>query len=147
MKNKLHLCMFPQYVVKDMATPIFILMSAYDGYQMNVTLINYGSYSAVMDAFLKHNGRLAPATAYQVIKDFRLQFLDALPKKPSIGIFINNCFGHTMLLSFWNTDGFEVNNVMDVRAVSDWFFEGKKVNEIERSDLVKLCDRKKILTV
>nr|GME10296.1 pectin acetylesterase 7-like [Ipomoea batatas] len=65
MKCQPYLCMFPQYVVEDMVTPIFILMSPYDAYQMNVTLGDQ-VYFAVRKSFQDHVN--LPAPVYQVLK-------------------------------------------------------------------------------
>ncbi|XP_019179215.1 PREDICTED: pectin acetylesterase 8-like [Ipomoea nil] len=138
MKEKPYLCMFPQYVVEDMVTPIFILMLPYDAYQINVTL-GHEVYFALRKSFKDHVK--LPTPIYQVLKDFRLQFLDALPPcKPSNGMFINNCFGHTEIATItWNIDGNKINNVIDVQAIRDWYFDRKGVNLIEKIDLIKNC--------
>ncbi|XP_031114341.1 pectin acetylesterase 11-like [Ipomoea triloba] len=138
MKDKPYLCMFPQYVVRDTVTPIFILMSPYDAYQINITL-GHEVYFAIKKAQMEHV-ELAPPV-YNLLKDFRLQFLDALPpSKPSTGIFINNCFGHTEITApTWKIDGNRVNNVMDCTAISDWYFDRNQINLIDKMDLIKDC--------
>ncbi|XP_019181550.1 PREDICTED: pectin acetylesterase 7-like [Ipomoea nil] len=138
MKDKPYFCMFPQYVVRDMVTPIFILMSPYDAYQMNITL-GHEVYFAVRKSYKEHV--ILPTPIYDVLKGFRLQFLDALPpSKPSNGIFINNCFGHTEIATTtWNVDGDRVNNVIDWMAISDWYFDRNEINLIDEIDLIKDC--------
>nr|GMD62898.1 pectin acetylesterase 8-like [Ipomoea batatas] len=82
-----------------------------------------------------------------MVSGMRLQLLDALPKKPSIGIFINNCFFHTEIATgLWNTPNTQVNNVRDAKAISDWYFYGKEVNLVDKKDFIKDCFANKYYT-
>ncbi|XP_019181551.1 PREDICTED: pectin acetylesterase 7-like [Ipomoea nil] len=136
MKDKPYLCMFPQYLMDGMKTPMFILMSSYDKHQINISM--HESFVAANRTIREHVQLATPI--YEGLKGFRLQLLDALPNKPSVGIFINNCFFHTEIATgYWANPNSQVNNVLDSKAISDWYFYGKEVNLIDKSEFIKDC--------
>nr|GMD67789.1 pectin acetylesterase 8-like [Ipomoea batatas] len=101
---------------------------------------------AAANKTIREHVKLAPPV-YTGLKGLRLQLLDALPKKPSIGIFINNCFFHTEIATgLWNTPNTQVNNVRDAKAISDWYFYGKEVNLVDKKDFIKDCFANKYYT-
>nr|GLL46825.1 pectin acetylesterase 8-like [Ipomoea trifida]GLL46826.1 pectin acetylesterase 8-like [Ipomoea trifida] len=65
-----YLCMFPQYIVGDIKTPLLVMATAYDSYQINESLSNT-FYQAIKEV------KISP-TQYRVLQDFRLQFLDVV---------------------------------------------------------------------
>ncbi|KAL6556500.1 Pectin acetylesterase 8 [Orobanche gracilis] len=92
-------CFFPQYVVKQIRTPLFIINAAYDSWQIKNILV-----PGVADPHgLWHNCRSdivkCSATQLRTIQEFRSEFLTALNEVavgPSIsrGYFINSCYAH-----------------------------------------------------
>nr|GME01637.1 pectin acetylesterase 8-like [Ipomoea batatas] len=135
MKDLPYLCFFPQFFAKDIHTPLFIMITTYDSYQMNHTLSTDFYYAVKFNHI--------SATQYTTLKEFRLQMLDELRETdtPSRGLFVSNCFTHTRLTHYWNQrHGFDVNNRTDVEAVGAWFFDRTcRVQEVDQNTLVKDC--------
>nr|GMD92240.1 pectin acetylesterase 8-like [Ipomoea batatas] len=135
-----YLCMFPQYIVGDIKTPLLVMATAYDSYQINESLSN-SFYQAIKEV------KISP-TQYKVLQDFRLQFLDVVRKTTDKlsrgGLFINNCFTHTQLtFQGWDNPVFGVNNKTDTQVIGDWYF-GRRchIQEIDANPLVKNCSDK-----
>ncbi|KAG6485525.1 hypothetical protein ZIOFF_054085 [Zingiber officinale] len=118
------MCFFPQYVVPEMRTPLFILNAAYDAWQVTTSsdkpMQNLSEKTCAINSILALNLQikniLAPSSAdphktwsnckldikqcssdqLETMHGFRSQFLSALPvlENSSIGMFINSCYAH-----------------------------------------------------
>ncbi|KAL6533704.1 Pectin acetylesterase 8 [Orobanche hederae] len=96
-KMKRSLCFFPQYVVKQIWTPLFIINAAYDSWQIKNILAPgvadpHGLWRNCQSDIVK-----CSATQLRSMQEFRLEFLKALNEVgPSIsrGYFINSCYAH-----------------------------------------------------
>ncbi|XP_074295459.1 pectin acetylesterase 8-like [Silene latifolia] len=93
------LCMLPQYAARYIQTPLFLLNSAYDAWQISNILIQ-----GVVDADGKWRNCLISGISRcsdsqnQALKCFKKQFLAGLSticdNNPTTGFFINSCFCH-----------------------------------------------------
>ncbi|XP_014514814.1 pectin acetylesterase 9 [Vigna radiata var. radiata] len=132
------LCFFPQYALKYISTPYFILNSAYDVYQFHHIL---APPSADLHGHW-NKCRLNPAacTADQIaiLQGFRLDMLGAL--KPFYmnsrrgGVFINSCFAHCQSEpqdTWFRDDSPRINNKSIAEAVGDWYFSRNISKEID----------------
>ncbi|KAG1355467.1 hypothetical protein COCNU_07G015790 [Cocos nucifera] len=91
------MCFFPQNMVQQIRTPLFILNAAYDSWQIRNILV-----PGVADPHgTWHNCKLAiqqcSSPQLQIMQGFRTEFLNALAgfgSSSSTGMFINSCYAH-----------------------------------------------------
>ncbi|KAK6158586.1 hypothetical protein DH2020_005900 [Rehmannia glutinosa] len=130
------LCFFPEYLVGDIQTPLFLLNSAFDRYQISVTLKPYPADKPGWESCTNHTETCTPGQL-QIIKEFRNTFLGTLKEigdRPSTGLFINSCYIHDYLFSNprWNSDGSpRLDNKTIAQAIGDWYFERSIVKLID----------------
>ncbi|KAL4274395.1 hypothetical protein AHAS_Ahas20G0002900 [Arachis hypogaea] len=119
------LCFFPQYVVQDIATPIFVVNAAYDSWQIRNILIPgmadpHGSWQNCRDDI----GNCTP-DQLDAVQGFREDFIKALSgvqNSPSKGMFIDSCYIHCqteMQESWFKTDAPQLANTTIAKAVGD----------------------------
>ncbi|KAJ6978259.1 pectin acetylesterase 9-like [Populus alba x Populus x berolinensis] len=123
------LCMFPQYFLNYMATPFFILNTAYDVYQFHHALV---PPSADMNGDWKRcKLSIASCTPQQldILQGFRGDMLAALSSflkdSTSGGMFINSCFAHCQseTQETWFALGSpSIQDKTIAGAVGDWYF-------------------------
>ncbi|KAK0594818.1 hypothetical protein LWI29_000841 [Acer saccharum] len=132
------LCFFPQYASKYIATPFFVLNSAYDVYQFHHGLV---PPSADLRGHWNHC-RFNPAAcnAYQidVLQGFRLDMLAAMRKFLTYsrldGMFVNSCFAHCQSESqdTWLADDSpRIHDKTIAEAVGDWYYSRRVTKEID----------------
>ncbi|XP_057732536.1 pectin acetylesterase 9 [Arachis stenosperma] len=132
------LCFFPQYVLRYISTPYFILNSAYDVFQFHHTLV---PPSADMHGHW-NKCKLDPAACtplqIAILQAFRLDMLATL--RPFAiysgrgGMFINSCFAHCQSESqdtWFEDDSPRINNKTIAEAVGDWYFSRTRSKEID----------------
>lgn len=130
-------CFFPQNLIGQMKTPLFILNAAYDSWQIQSSL---APPSADPSGYW-HDCRLnhAKCTAAQInfLQGFRNQMLNAIKgfsMSRQNGLFINSCFAHcqTERQDTWFADDSPVvRNKAIAIAVGDWYFERTGVKVID----------------
>ncbi|KAL1288693.1 hypothetical protein AAHE18_20G002600 [Arachis hypogaea] len=131
------LCFFPQYVVQDIATPIFVVNAAYDSWQIRNILIPgmadpHGSWQNCRDDI----GNCTP-DQLDAVQGFREDFIKALSgvqNSPSKGMFIDSCYIHCqteMQESWFKTDAPQLANTTIAKAVGDWFYDRKPFQHID----------------
>ncbi|KAG6400392.1 hypothetical protein SASPL_137222 [Salvia splendens] len=108
------LCLFAEYLVEDVATPLFIVESAFDTYQIKSNFI-------------------------LTVPDFGPIFkktLMKLDKSSSRGIFLDSCYLHTHILQRYNWMTSPVLQNRTVReAIGDWFYDRSTFQEIDSLNL------------
>ncbi|KAK6158588.1 hypothetical protein DH2020_005902 [Rehmannia glutinosa] len=130
------LCFFPEYLVGNVQTPLFLLNSAFDKYQISVTLKPYPADKPGWQNCTSHTETCTPAQL-QIIKEFRNTFLETLKEigdRPPTGLFISSCYIHDHLFfdSRWNSDGSpRLDNKTIAQAIGDWYFERSVVKLID----------------
>ncbi|XP_074590392.1 pectin acetylesterase 8-like [Curcuma longa] len=125
------MCFFPQYMTHGVKTPLFILNSAYDPWQVSNILVpeTADPHGAWKDCKL-HIEQCSP-TQLEVLQEYRLNFLNALKGLPglrSMGMFINSCFvhGQTERQEAWfGANSPTLNNTRIATAIADWFYDRK----------------------
>ncbi|KAI9160619.1 hypothetical protein LWI28_010039 [Acer negundo] len=132
------LCFFPQYALKYIATPFFVLNSAYDVFQFHHGLV---PPSADLHGHWNHC-RFNPAAcnAYQidVLQGFRIDMLLALQKfliySRLDGMFVNSCFAHCQSESqdtWFADDSPRIHDKTIAEAVGDWYYSRRVTKEID----------------
>ncbi|XP_010056135.2 pectin acetylesterase 8-like [Eucalyptus grandis] len=128
-KMKPGLCFFPQNVVPQIQTPLFIINAAYDAWQIKYILAPgvadpHGTWNSC-----KLDIKKCSPNQLKIMQDFRLEFLRALSAvgtSPSRGMFIDSCYTHcqagTQETWLWN-DSPVVAKTSIAKAVGDWYYE------------------------
>ncbi|WCJ28987.1 Pectinacetylesterase family protein [Euphorbia peplus] len=129
-QTKPGLCFFPQFVTPTMSTPLFLINSAYDSWQIKNILASFtidpkGLWSACKTDYAK-----CTPDQMKLIHGYRTQFLEALNsgagKKPANGYFIDSCYAHCQTsnaLTWMGPKAIKVANKELGKAVGDWFFD------------------------
>ncbi|XP_057964577.1 pectin acetylesterase 8-like isoform X5 [Malania oleifera] len=126
---KAELCFFPQNVVRQIKTPLFILNSAYDSWQIHNILapgVNdpHGHWHKCKADIVQ-----CSPCQLQSIQDFRAQFLAALARLDGVsssGRFIDSCYDHCQSEKQETWFGDEsplLNKTTIAEAVGDWYYE------------------------
>ncbi|KAL3651010.1 hypothetical protein CASFOL_007413 [Castilleja foliolosa] len=129
-------CFFPQNLVGDIQTPLFLLNSAFDRYQISVNLKPNPAEKPGWVSCTNHTETCTPAQL-QTIKNFRDTFLETLKNvsdSPSRGLFINSCYIHDYVYSTerWNYEGSpRLDNKTIAQAIGDWYFDRSSVRLID----------------
>ncbi|XP_022724546.1 pectin acetylesterase 9 isoform X4 [Durio zibethinus] len=142
--NNSKLCFFPQYALKYITTPYFILNSAYDVFQS--TFPQQFHHSLIPPSADLHghwnrcklNPAMCNANQINVLQGLRHDMLVALNSfyKNSIsgGMFINSCFAHCQSESqdtWFAVDSPRIHNKTIAEAVGDWYFSRRITKEID----------------
>ncbi|XP_020263715.1 pectin acetylesterase 7-like [Asparagus officinalis] len=126
-------CFFPQYVVQQMRTPLFILNSAYDEWQVRNVLVPSAS-KAKGWTDCKVDISKCDSNQISTLQGFRSEFLSVLPTGSSFGKFIISCHAHCQsgTQATWLTDKSpSIGNTKIAKAVGDWFYGRRVVEDID----------------
>ncbi|KAM3397425.1 pectin acetylesterase 11-like [Capsicum galapagoense] len=140
------LCFFPQNVVSFVQTPLFIINSIYDYWQINNTLIP--PYLDPQHAWKDCICHINNCTFGQriVIQAFGVEFLktfEELPPSLTRGYFLTSCYSHGGILSpaYWSNNARPLTllNKTINEAVADWYFEREGFQYIDPHPYVRDC--------
>lgn len=130
-------CFFPQNIIGQVKTPLFILNAAYDSWQIQSSLAPASAdpHGYWHDCRLNH----AKCSASQIrfLQGFRNQVLNAVrgfSRSKQNGLFINSCFAHcqTERQDTWFADDSPVvGNKAIAIAVGDWYFNRAAVKAVD----------------
>ncbi|GLT89583.1 hypothetical protein SLE2022_075610 [Rubroshorea leprosula] len=130
-------CFFPQEIIKNVKTPLFIVNPAYDFWQIQNILVPDASVS---DGYWKrcrlsiHN---CNPNQIEILQGFRGSLLKALGEFQQTkdgGMFINSCFIHcqTWVADTWHSlSSPRINNKTIAESVGDWYFNRKVTKLID----------------
>ncbi|KAL7122503.1 hypothetical protein ACP275_01G049400 [Erythranthe tilingii] len=130
------LCFFPENLVGDVKTPLFLLNSDFDKFQIQVNLKPHPADSAGW-ANCTNNINTCTRAQLQIIKDFRNTFLETvkgLSNNQSRGLFINSCYIHDFLYSTQRINSANsprLDNKTIAQAIGDWYFDRSSVRLID----------------
>ncbi|CAL9231344.1 unnamed protein product [Arabidopsis halleri] len=132
------LCFFPQYVLRFIKTPFFILNSAYDVFQFHHGLVPPSADRTGRWNRCKLNVTACNPHQLDVLQGFRKDMLGALMNffrnSTRGGMFINSCFDHcqSALEETWlSPTSPRINNKSIAETVGDWYFgRGEETKEI-----------------
>ncbi|KAM1114703.1 hypothetical protein ACFX13_048228 [Malus domestica] len=145
-------CFFPQNLVANVKTPMFLLNAAYDAWQVQASLAprsadphgvwneckgNYALCNSSQIQFLQgsHNDLLFSLLFYGA--DFRNQMLNAVSdfsKSNKNGLFINSCFAHCQSErqdTWFADDSPLLGNRAIAVSVGDWYYDRVPVKAID----------------
>ncbi|XP_057951230.1 pectin acetylesterase 9 isoform X2 [Malania oleifera] len=131
-------CFFPQYALKYITTPFFVLNTAYDVFQFHHILVPPSADLQRHWFHCKLNVTACNAAQINILQDFRQDMLAALEffykNSTRGGLFINSCFAHCQSESqdtWFAIDSPTVNNKTIAKAVGDWYFSRNISKEID----------------
>ncbi|PWA79136.1 pectinacetylesterase/NOTUM [Artemisia annua] len=142
-KMKPGLCYYPQFILPEIKTPVFVINSAYDSYQVQNILApkkadKHGSWIPC-----KSNISNCSPTQLKRLQDFRSDFIKTLRlaqgnsrfNSTSRGMFINSCYSHCQTgnqLNWLGQSASKLDNKAIAEVVSDWFYERNTTQLINR---------------
>ncbi|KAL6529531.1 hypothetical protein OROGR_015154 [Orobanche gracilis] len=112
------LCLFPENLVEDVQTPLFLLESSFDKYQLKDMLTPYiGGGRPEWNNCLNQSLTFCNSTQLETMKEFQkifLQTLQNLDYSSMRGMFVHTCYLHCHLLAKdeWKCSSV-VNNVLE----------------------------------
>ncbi|KAL8027276.1 hypothetical protein ABFX02_14G084700 [Erythranthe guttata] len=130
-------CFFPQNLIANIKTPLFLLNAAYDAWQVQASLAPptadpHGNWHDC-----KLNNERCSATQIQFLQGFRNAMLNAVKgfgASKQNGLFINSCFAHCQSErqdTWFADDSPIINNKPVAIAVGDWYFDRASVKAID----------------
>ncbi|XP_068661375.1 pectin acetylesterase 8-like isoform X3 [Aristolochia californica] len=131
------LCFFPQNVVPQIHTPLFILNAAYDSWQIKNVVAPGVADPHGLWSECKKDVKNCDTSQIQTMQRFRSAFLqafDAVGRSPERGFFINSCYTHCQSEQqmFWLMDDSpKLANTSIWNAVGDWYFDRSPFQKID----------------
>ncbi|KAJ0891995.1 putative pectinacetylesterase/NOTUM [Helianthus annuus] len=130
-------CFFPQNIISNLRTPMFLLNTAYDSWQIIASLApptadRRGTWKACQ----KNPASCSPSQL-NFLQGFRNQMLNSVKRfsmSRQNGLFINSCFAHCQSerQDTWFADNSPLlGNKPIALAVGDWYFERSAVKKID----------------
>ncbi|KAM3336610.1 hypothetical protein ACQJBY_030556 [Aegilops geniculata] len=131
-------CFFPTELIKSIRTPMFILNSAYDSWQIQNVLLPSSSSPEKSWLSCKDNIRNCNSTQIKVLDEIRntmINDLKVINDKADWGMFIDSCFTHCQTLfriSWSSPTSPRLGNKNIAKVVGDWYFgRSQGVKEID----------------
>ncbi|XP_041026786.1 pectin acetylesterase 5-like [Juglans microcarpa x Juglans regia] len=128
-------CLFPQEIVKNIKTPVFLVHPAYDFWQIQHILIPDASDHNWRNCRLNiHDCNPNQIAILQGFRNSLLKALSEFQKNEEGGMFINSCFVHcqTWMGHTWHSPKSpRINNKTIADSVGDWFFNRNILKQID----------------
>ncbi|PKI68669.1 pectin acetylesterase 3 [Punica granatum] len=137
-------CFFPQNLVANIKTPLFLLNAAYDAWQLQSSLAPGSADPHGTWTNCKLNHERCNSSQIEFLQDFRKQMLDAVKDFASSsknGLFINSCFAHCQSErqdTWFAEDSPLIADKGIAESVGDWYFDRVTVKAI---DCAYPCDK------
>ncbi|CAF2264226.1 BnaA04g27440D [Brassica napus] len=138
-------CFFPQNLVSDIKTPMFLLNTAYDSWQIQESLAPPTADPGGIWKACKSDHSQCNSSQIQFFQDFRNQMMYAVnsfSKSDQNGLFINSCFAHCQTErqdTWFAQDSPQLNGKRVAETVGDWYFDRAK--NIKAIDCAYPCDK------
>lgn len=130
-------CFFPQNIIGNIKTPIFLLNAAYDTWQLRESLAPNGADHNGAWRACKLNRTACNESQLTFLRSFRDQMVATVKDfsgSRSNGLFINSCFihGQSEMWATWNAPGSPaIGNKGIGKSVGDWYFGRAQVKAID----------------
>ncbi|KAL6535997.1 hypothetical protein OROHE_012841 [Orobanche hederae] len=134
------LCLFPENLVEEIQTPLFLLESSFDKYQLKDMLTPYiGGGKPEWNNCLNQSLTYCNSTQLETIQEFQkifIQTLQNLDYSSMRGMFVHTCYLHCHLLekNEWKCSSV-VNNVLIHKtvadAIGDWYFDRSRFQQVD----------------
>ncbi|KAK6942959.1 Pectinacetylesterase/NOTUM [Dillenia turbinata] len=130
-------CLFPEEIVKNIKTPVFLVNPAYDFWQIQHILVPDSSDPHGNWRNCKRSIRRCSPKQLETLQGFRNSLLEKLSEfqqNKKGGMFINSCFAHcqTWVAETWHSKSSpKIQNKTIAESVGDWYFSRKAVKLID----------------
>ncbi|XP_015939573.1 pectin acetylesterase 12 [Arachis duranensis] len=130
-------CFFPQNLIAGIRTPLFILNTAYDSWQIQSSLAPTTADPGGNWHDCRKNYYRCSGSQIQFLQGFRNEMLNSMKgfsRSNQNGMFINSCFAHCQSerQDTWFADNSPVIREKAIAlAVGDWFFNRAVVKDID----------------
>ncbi|KAF7126798.1 hypothetical protein RHSIM_Rhsim11G0106600 [Rhododendron simsii] len=130
-------CFFPEHLIANVKTPLFILNAAYDSWQVQASLAPSSADPRGYWRDCKMNHARCSSSQIQFLQGFRNHMLNAIKgfsMSRQNGLFINSCFAHcqTERQDTWFSDNSPlIGNKGIALAVGDWYFNRAGIRAID----------------
>ncbi|XP_009779872.1 pectin acetylesterase 12 [Nicotiana tabacum] len=137
-------CFFPQNLIDNIKTPLFLLNAAYDSWQVQSSLAPPVADPKGLWHDCKLNNEQCSASQIQFLQGFRNDMLNVVKgfaASTQNGLFINSCFAHCQSErqdTWFADDSPLIDNKPVALAVGDWYFDRAGVKSI---DCAYPCDK------
>ncbi|KAK3030386.1 hypothetical protein RJ639_038914 [Escallonia herrerae] len=137
-------CFFPQNLIANIRTPMFLLNAAYDSWQVQASLAPPSADPHGNWHDCKMNNERCSTSQIQFLQEFRnhmLNLIRGFSRFPKNGLFINSCFAHCQSerQDTWFSDNSPlIGNKGIALAVGDWYFDREGFKAI---DCAYPCDK------
>uniref|UniRef100_A0A5B7A8J6 Pectin acetylesterase n=1 Tax=Davidia involucrata TaxID=16924 RepID=A0A5B7A8J6_DAVIN len=131
------LCFFPQNLIANIKTPLFLLNAAYDSWQVQASLAPASADPHGYWHECKMNNAHCSASQIQFLQGFRnhmLNLIKGFSMSGQNGLFINSCFAHCQSerQDTWFADNSPlIGNKGIALAVGDWYFDRARIKSID----------------
>ncbi|XP_047323471.1 pectin acetylesterase 12-like [Impatiens glandulifera] len=132
-------CFFPENLIANIKTPLFLINSAYDSWQVKNSLIPTNDPNGCRHSHLKCS--TSQIKFFQEFRNHMLTAINSFSTSKQNGWFINSCFTHchTEHQDLWFAiDSPRIGNKRVAIAVGDWFFNRA---ESRNTDCPYPCDK------
>lgn len=130
-------CFFPEEIIKNIRTPVFLVNPAYDFWQIQNVLVPIGSDPSESWKKCRLNIQACSPSQLKTLQGFRDSLLRAISefqKSKEGGMFINSCFIHcqTWIGETWHSPNSpRIDNKTIAESVGDWYFNRRAVKQID----------------
>ncbi|EFH60993.1 pectinacetylesterase family protein [Arabidopsis lyrata subsp. lyrata] len=128
-------CLFPQESLKNIRTPVFLVNTAYDYWQIQNGLVPDSPNLDERWAICRLNIQECDAAQMKVLHGFRSSLIDAIGEfheNKEGGMFINSCNSHCQIRESWHSPtSTRIENKTIAESVGDWYFNRKPVKLID----------------
>ncbi|CAB71866.1 pectinacetylesterase precursor-like protein [Arabidopsis thaliana] len=137
-------CFFPQNLVSDIKTPMFLLNTAYDSWQIQESLAPPTADPGGIWKACKSDHSRCNSSQIQFFQEFRNQMLFAVnsfSNSDQNGLYINSCFAHCQTErqdTWFAQDSPQLNGKRVAESVGDWYFDRAK--NVKAIDCPYPCD-------
>ncbi|XP_037436333.1 pectin acetylesterase 9-like isoform X1 [Triticum dicoccoides] len=134
---KSYQCFFPQYALRSIRAPYFILNSAYDVYQFFQNFVPRSSDPRGQWSRCKAALSACSSSQIATLQGLRSAMLMALKPfegESKVGMFINSCFSHCQSESqdtWFAPNSPRLHDKTIAKLVGDWFFERGAAQEVD----------------
>ncbi|KAM7478563.1 hypothetical protein LguiA_026776 [Lonicera macranthoides] len=137
-------CFFPQNLIANIRTPMFLLNAAYDSWQVQASLAPPSADPHGYWLECKLNHARCSALQIQFLQGFRNHMLNVMKgfsMNQKNGLFVNSCFAHCQSErqdTWFADDSPLIGNKGIALAVGDWYFDRSGIRAV---DCAYPCDK------
>ncbi|KAG4111679.1 hypothetical protein ERO13_D13G117000v2 [Gossypium hirsutum] len=130
-------CFFPQNLISNIRTSLFILNAAYDSWQIQSSIAPPSADPHGYWHECRLNHAKCSASQMRFLQGFRIEMLNAIKgfsQSRENGLFINSCFAHCQTErqdTWFAANSPEIRNKAIAIAVGDWYFDRAGVKIID----------------